>query len=718
MIHMNAYIKYFYFIAIFFICLNAHSIEYISASFCEDQPELNIRSGLAEITYNGNLLKGCADKDSFLKNSDSGSVTIWLQVKAGQAECESLKNQNYTTYYQNSCWHATNTAKRNIDPLELFEKKVNEFGASGITAGNTSSSTLKQIQDNIAALDDEYRDTCDDRKEYAVECCNDPRKCMDSQYKDSSPESQSFASKLGQTYFKFQDMAAMVSQTLTMTDSSSKACEVMKNLTHLGSLTHSALSLTCESVRGACQKQCRSKGSEARSILSQLGAGSIESRSECRNAKIGNMRPSASEFPPTEDGEDPNYRIQRYADEVRKACEDAFKVASAYEKNEKACGKGLSGATMNIIAQGALSSTMAEKFNICENQIKGTDTGFETPVVEFDGDCSKIVNQTNPICVQCMRNPDAEFCKDIYPYNQRGGGTPSIAGDPLSDDIFGEDDTFDGLGELDIDDVEVEELPIVEANAGLGLNSTGGGGGAAGIGAGGPGAGGISQNSANRNPASKGYDTDILKGERGGNGYTGGGFSSAGGFGGYGNGRNKDDIDRDPKSNIFDKMRKAIDKAKGDVFGRKPTSKSLLGMMDKRNRRGIGGKHENIFEIVSDTYKTMCVAGDMFVCEANYENFNYYKHSEFVRNSYLLELSLCQKNKKSCTKQDEREYINELTNREAFLHKHYKGKFRKLFSVKSYRKGQPVKTVPRSCRVNDESCIQRRYKSFVYTGNS
>jgi hypothetical protein len=235
----------------------------------------------------------------------------------------------------------------------------------------------------------------------------------------------------------------------------------------------------------------------------------------------------------------------------------------------------------------------------------------------------------------------------------------------------------------------------------------GGFGGDGGGGAGDPGAA----------PVDNSLNTDILQGERGGNGYsvTAMGFDDNGGFTGY---STVTDIAGADAGNLLDLMKEESHSAYEAIFGRKKPGnlqpRTIMSIIDERNKRGIGNKHENIFELHSETYRVMCLDKVFFSCLPNYENFNYYRHSEWVKNSFIVRLKECNH---KCGKEEEEIAIDEIIRREKFLTKYYKGNYKTLFNLEAYRKGQPLPTLIGFCSSVDRSAqCEEKYKRFVYIG--
>jgi hypothetical protein len=110
----------------------------------------------------------------------------------------------------------------------------------------------------------------------------------------------------------------------------------------------------------------------------------------------------------------------------------------------------------------------------------------------------------------------------------------------------------------------------------------------------------------------QGYETDVLQGTSRGGGYTtsmsyGG---SGGGFKGYGQG---DGLGQQGSQNVgqpFD-LKRFLPGAK--MNGRGPGA-HIGGRPHPGPVPGIGGKHQDIFKMISNAYKRLCLTGQLYDC--------------------------------------------------------------------------------------------------------
>ncbi len=566
--------------------------------------------------------------------------------------------------------------------------------------GNSTSQTQNISASKVNQLEDSYEESCQPYKKYASRCCTDPKSCLDTSDVDDDSELNVTGGAIAEKIITFQTIAAQTAGALTASGVS-KMCESMKILNMSLVAVNIGLTTMCGRARDACDKKCGEVKDEAKQLLQGIGITVGTKRVDCESV----LTTANAQTNPTQ-AQQTQYRH----------CQRLGEVVLDSRKRIRDCDN-LSGKQAELVAANIIQGGMSQALLKCQEDATVASTGFEDlEPVAFNNDCTTLANASNPICIRCTANPEASGCENILTNN----GTQSDSGhqvnfndgDDGSGGLFGDDDII--LGDIDGEMPEFSDLEGVEPS-GQGSRSIAGGGGA-GPGGGGSG-GGISAlgqaESGGRSPSSaSGIDTDIIQGERSGGGFTSSSTGGSGGFGSYtGSGKTKD-IDR-KKGNIFDIMRKAAKGAKDKVFGKRlpANSKGLLAARQNRNKRGIGLKHENIFELVSNSYKLLCVEKGLFSCLPDYANFNYYKHSEWVRNSFLMNLKKCNRKCKN-----EKLYVSEILEREAFLHTHYKGKFKKLFNPQSYKKGAPVATVPGSCTSNNQSCQDKKYRRFVYVG--
>jgi hypothetical protein len=243
---------------------------------------------------------------------------------------------------------------------------------------------------------------------------------------------------------------------------------------------------------------------------------------------------------------------------------------------------------------------------LCKEETDPQTFGFDefNPDNVFNNDCSDPTNASNPMCQDICSRPGAEnnpICRSNSSQTSISSNTGETA------DYGGEGQSAPGM--LDMGDGDLEQQAQFSSlgqdpSQANGVPNGGGGmpgGGGDGSFGGGDGAGGGS---------GPGYDTDILNGTSRGGGYTssmsyGGG---GGGFKGYGQGGNRRPTSA--KGESFD-LKKFLPGAKMNGVGAHKGSGTHRGPAS-----GIGGKHQDIFKMISNAYRRLCLTGQLYDCSA------------------------------------------------------------------------------------------------------
>ena len=366
------------------------------------------------------------------------------------------------------------------------------------------------------------------------------------------------------------------------------ACKAMKATNYASAAINGAMTASCGSKRRRCMKACQDQ-------MDIIRAGINEQCSE-ENSKL-NVFVGIDED---------NDRKSVYEPKPNPRCNEFRSRAPLYENRYLTCKESLRNAEMQMGTQAALSVASAAVSQACEQKIAAVEPQSLDPL--GDDICTNPSNQTNPHCI--VRNPNLcqlqininnSACSGYRndpsgPSNSNFGNTTLGADNAVGDTVDGIDEFnqgFDGSGGADVSANSARLASTPGGGGGSGAPGGGGGGGGAAGSSGSPGLGG----------SARGFNTDILKGARGGSGYTvtpSQFKSGGGGFAGYGRGVASEKGASDKKVNL-----------KSYLPGKKKDPRRRIASY---NAKGIAGKHKNIFKQVENRFNQLCLF-DRLVCD-------------------------------------------------------------------------------------------------------
>tara|TARA_B100000749_G_scaffold280887_2_gene280059 strand:+ start:123876 stop:126356 length:2481 start_codon:yes stop_codon:yes gene_type:complete len=431
--------------------------------------------------------------------------------------------------------------------------------------GQIDPSIWDIVDRTIKGQDTKDYENCETMKANAVKCCGDPMTCA-----VGGNQGVGSAANLVLT------LGTMI-QTQRGAQGNAEACRTAKDLSLAGAGLNTGLAALCTGRVEGCKSVCENSEQvfkNAGEVLTNLCSGMSSLNSVtglCTKSDTLN----------------------------RKGRDMKSKVATCQNSSE----------TATALAQQATANTaMAAFLQECEDELTTSESGFEgLPSVDiaFNGDCTTAANASNPICIACNANPDADGCDGIATLGTSTTGSTVDAGTlgtAVTTDIssLGAD-----LGLLDdpFSNPEFADPMAVEANQ-LSDPTVSSSGGGANLG-GGSSSGGLppeqEQGSVN-GP----LDTDILTGERGGSGAVSStGFSSGGGFS-YG---------RSPAALAEKSLVDAHKKSGFDLSKYLPGSKGKAKLPGLgRQPAGVGKMTDDIFQMVSRRYRLRCLQGKFYGC--------------------------------------------------------------------------------------------------------
>ena len=465
-------------------------------------------------------------------------------------QCEQENAGSKVSEHQEKCLAAFNKIECTYTELHELEEKCEAAELSECSEGNLAgarhsidSSTLAELEANIKE--------CEAVQKRANHCCHDPVKCADSDSEFSAGDMTMITAML------------QVGGALATAGSGlAEQCRLQKNLGYTGALANAVMGAACFSNRSACSTECSSAAAHWQSYYDKnCETTSSSDYGGCDEKTKSDLRTGIAQL-----------------NGGKNRCD-------GYNVNVAQMGQQ---ATNNVL--------QAQMAKVCEEQAKNQSAGFDEFAVQdvFNADCSDPTNASNPFCQAQCSTPGSEnnpLCRSNSKVDAIGGndGATSV-------DFGSRGDTEANVG----DDIDPSQLDVtggaeptpqssqgVAARSGGGLPGGGGSPGAFGGGGGGRGGG------------SKGYDTNILKGTRGGGGYSvsrGGGVRGGGGFKGYGSG-----------GKGASKAGKKFD-LKSFLPGRKnDPRRKLAGMGLGTKANQVGNKHGDIWTAVSKRYYQMCI---------------------------------------------------------------------------------------------------------------
>jgi len=459
-----------------------------------------------------------------------------------------------------------------------------ETEASEPSRSTNACTEIENIKRDFKDAKSEYK-ACLDAQETTAKCCGSPQQCLFGN--ESLGDAASIAQILGVTATRFQQARGSISG----------ACNLMKSLGAGGAALNIAAAESCNSKINQCVNACQGIHDQMVGLLEDA---EVEAN-ECLRQSHEDLGLSAS-----------HYLRRNYPDfyrDIRRATQETDLHACETYKNE-----------VNALrAQGVSSGVSSLLATRCEEASTTTsETGFdEVDNPTFTGDCSNPANFNLDICIEC-RKPNSH----LKPQCQ---GIVGIGG-PSGDGIGGQDPNGTNTTAFRESDGRNLDTPPDTSDNDLGpLGAPGGAGGSSGLAqpSGGQGGGGVPGGGGGAaalgsteggGPASdSGPNTDILKGEKGGGGYTtsAGGFRSSGGFKGYSGGRRPDVLDSD-RFKKFD-LSKYVNPEGPRHNDPKRGLSGLSGNLDSE----IAGKHENIFQKVHNRYRVLCKLGRLYGCNGD-----------------------------------------------------------------------------------------------------
>ena len=333
----------------------------------------------------------------------------------------------------------------------------------------------------------------------------------------------------------------------------------------------------CERKKNKCHEACEGITGRIQNLIGQCANESVNKAYSSQCEQLTSMTSKV------------NGRINR--------CHnlDETILASALEaKNNLEAARMAAICKARVASQSAARALVAPKF---------------TPIVNTD--CNNPINATNPMCQFNCQGPGAvnnPYCQAfLSKVNNEAARQRIQFNKPESRDGGAGPDV--GLGLFDNEEGGEFLPPKIQPK---GISVVGGGSGPGGGSRGGSLRGGGSNNSARQGSrggqTKSGYDTNILKGARSRVGYSGNYNTSSknnGGFRGYG--KKRGIAKKTFSSNKFD-LKKFL------PGGRKAPKRGLANTLGV-TQRSIASKHTDIWEKISNRYRSYCQNGVLKDCQ-------------------------------------------------------------------------------------------------------
>lgn len=493
----------------------------------------------------------------------------WEDEETGQRGCDPPRN-------------GTNNGSTNEGTQEgtgnTMYASDGAFGDQTVVSGSGAQRDprVDSYGDLVNQLEQDYENECAPKKEKAGICCGQPERCIG--------EKIGIGETAGAMGYAFLQMLGGASATSA---SISQNCKQMQTVSYATAAINAAMSGTCSSYVNRCQSACRDIKQRGMDLKGQI--------------------------PPVEQtifGYDThNHAFQSANPEYQRAQEFRAMANRIYNDANRAiteCSTADNASVRN--AMQAVAAAQAGKLaGLCKDKTEAPgeeDPGLDTIASnDFNVDCGAPGAAANPICQQQCSRPGAEndpVCRAYFANLNGGPGFGSGFGNSGINNLSGDGLSFDVGDPLDTDqfadpgqfDAQSQGLATATGTGGGGPGgggSPGGGGGDFGAG----GAGGMLD-----------FNSKILRGLSGGQGYSnkvGGRTSGGGGFSGYGGGRKPAG-----KGKPFN-LREFL------PGGKKAAPRGLAALGSGHPE--IGAKSDDIFKRISNRFYAICMQDRLYDCD-------------------------------------------------------------------------------------------------------
>lgn len=444
-------------------------------------------------------------------------------------------------------------------------------GDSITNASGHSSAPASNYDSQVSQLEVDYEAACSPKKERAELCCGRPEQCVGEQVGIGGN-----AASLGMAFLQMLSGGAAASASV------SQNCGKMKTVSYATAAINAAMAGTCTAAVGTCKSACNEVKARAEQLMATIPT-SYGAHTD--PTPYGAVHHST--------GGDLRTRANRVLQDAKRDVNTCMTADNAAIRHSMQAIASTQAAKLSGLCQKA---TEAE-----ENQDPGLDTIASN---DFNVDCGAPGASANPICQQQCSRPGAEsdpVCR-AYLANLNGGpgfgsgfgnsGINTLNGDGLSFDVGDplDGEQFADPGEFAPGNEGLATVQGTGSGLGGGVGAPGGGGG---DGFAGGGAGGMLD-----------FNSKILRGLSGGQGYSNkvsGRTTGGGGFSGYGNGRKP--ASKGKAFNLKDFLpggKKAVPRGLAALGGGHPE---------------IGAKSEDIFKRISNRFYAICMQDRLYDCD-------------------------------------------------------------------------------------------------------
>ncbi|MCB0413421.1 MAG: hypothetical protein KDD50_03750, partial [Bdellovibrionales bacterium] len=405
------------------------------------------------------------------------------QTPSGQ--CTSSNCQNAMNYAHQYC-----ASRSGVDKRSCLENAIQTCGNDSACADSVFSSQginrqellatendLNQIEED-ASLVQNLINQCSQGKSEAAKCCGNPNSC----------------------YQGGENMNGLL-QTVAMMKgatggSISESCDMMDKLSQAGTLSNSVALGICQNNRNECDSQCKD-------VQGRLSAQKNQVQGVCANSSLEYIAQGSS-------------RCGSQMSFLDKSLSQASKnIAQCEALSEKQVQLGSQIGALAVASKlsQACASQAESQANDSVSSQEYADVGFG-----FSGDCSNPSFSNSPACVACRANPSLGQCALLTGLNEEPSVDYASAQDTSSVDLTKNQYKADqvGLSSLN-DDVESNDPSMSSTSqASVSSGNSNGGGGRLGS------SGGSSMKALGNSKyasSNKGYNTNILRGTKGGGGY-------------------------------------------------------------------------------------------------------------------------------------------------------------------------------------------------------